>query len=66
MEKNQSMVGRSQVEAIGISVELHFFQKAFLDDIGYHLDLILYDFGRFSYLFCLILAIINTIYQGVC
>lgn len=29
-------------------------------------SLFLYDFGRFSDLFCLILATINAIYQEVC
>lgn len=43
-----------------------YYPKTFLGDIGCHLDLFLYDLVRFSYLFYLILAIINAVYQGVC
>lgn len=44
-----------------------YYSKTFLGDLDLcHLDLFQFDFGRFSDLFALILATINSIYQEVC
>lgn len=39
------------------------YPKPFLGDILCHPDLFLYDLGRFSNHFCLILTVVNATYQ---
>lgn len=51
--------------SVQLCVTAHY-PETFLGDTLCHLDQFLYDLGRFSNHFCLILAAINAIYQEFC